>query len=74
MSQEKQGQEVASASSGPLPAGANPTSPSHGYEEAPTASSDLVWRAEIVKQLFGDVGEVITGFFLNLLLIRLIPN
>jgi hypothetical protein len=34
---------------------------SHGYEEAPTASSDLVWRAEIVKQLFGEVGEVITG-------------
>ena len=33
----------------------------HGIEEAPTASSDLVWRAEIVKQLFGDVGEVITG-------------
>ncbi len=40
---------------------------SHGFEEAPTASSDLVWRAEIVKQLFGDVGEVITGMISLLL-------
>ncbi len=39
------------------------SSSSHGFEEAPTASSDLVWRAEIVKQLFGEVGEVITGDF-----------
>jgi hypothetical protein len=60
----------------PPTAGANPTSPSHGYEEAPTASSDLIWRAEIVKQLFGDVGEVITGTAttcLSLIIFTFIP-
>lgn len=26
--------------------------------------SELVWRGEIVKQLFGDVGELTTGFYI----------
>jgi hypothetical protein len=53
---------IANPGSSPAPtATTTSVTNSHGYEEAPTASSDLVWRAEIVKQLFGEVGEVITG-------------
>lgn len=63
MSSEFSSQTAPSASS----SAPTTTLNSHGYEEAPTASSDLVWRAEIVKQLFGDVGEVITGIYLLLI-------
>jgi hypothetical protein len=28
--------------------------------------SELIWRGEIVKQLFGDVGELTTGYQLCL--------